>query len=239
MVAKMEPAQEEQEPGPAGGKTPSYVAYSTFKTLLEDLNVNGLPPQIDRSVLKRFSGGVQSQLIPALKYLGLISADSKPTLRLKVLVDAYGTDHYAVELRKVLEASYPFVHAINLKTATPTMFADAFKEGTGAKEDVLRKCRTFYLQAAKEAGIEMGPRLQNMKSVRAPSNGPKPTKRVARAPKHKEKQTPPPPGADPTSKSHQAILLEKFPPFDPAWPDDIKSKWFEGYERLLKMSDQK
>lgn len=235
----MENAQhEEQEQVSAGGKTPAYVAYSTFKTLLDDLNVNGLPPQIDRSVLKRFSGGVQSQLIPALKYLGLITTDSRPTRRLKALVDAYGTDLYAFELRDVLEASYPFVHAINLKTATATMFADAFKEGTGAKEDVLRKCRTFYLQAAKEAGIEMGPRLQNIKSVRAPSNGAKSAKRGARKSKD-DTLPPPPPLGGAMIKSHQTILLEKFPPFDPAWPDDIKSKWFEGYERLLKISDQK
>jgi hypothetical protein len=30
------------------------------------------------------------------------------------------------------------------------------------------------------------------------------------------------------------LLLAKFPQFDPAWPDELKAKWFDGYERLLK-----
>jgi len=33
-------------------------------------------------------------------------------------------------------------------------------------------------------------------------------------------------------------LLEKFPTFDPTWPDEIKAKWFEGYERLLGLGEK-
>ena len=31
-------------------------------------------------------------------------------------------------------------------------------------------------------------------------------------------------------------LLAKFPQFDPAWPDDVKSKWFDAFDRLMKGS---
>lgn len=29
-------------------------------------------------------------------------------------------------------------------------------------------------------------------------------------------------------------LLAKFPQFDPAWPDEVKLKWFDGFDRLMK-----
>lgn len=195
--------------GLAGGKTPAYVAYSTFKTLLDDLKTNSIPPQIDRSVLKRFSGGVQGQLIPALKYLNLITAESRPTTRLQRLVEAYGTDTYPSVLRSVLDDAYPYIRAIDLRTATPTMFADAFKDNSGAKEDVLRKCRSFYLAAAKEAGVEMGPRLLNATQTRAPSNGNKGARRAVRTPTPKgERHNMPPPPNPPAGETGTAKQLE-------------------------------
>jgi hypothetical protein len=33
-------------------------------------------------------------------------------------------------------------------------------------------------------------------------------------------------------------LLAKFPPFDPAWPDDIKTKWFEGFQQFMAHAKQ-
>lgn len=29
-------------------------------------------------------------------------------------------------------------------------------------------------------------------------------------------------------------LLTKFPQFDPAWSDDVKLKWFDAFDRLMK-----
>ena len=30
------------------------------------------------------------------------------------------------------------------------------------------------------------------------------------------------------------MLLAKFPSFDPAWNDDLKSKWFAAFDEMLK-----
>jgi hypothetical protein len=30
------------------------------------------------------------------------------------------------------------------------------------------------------------------------------------------------------------LLLDKFPGFDPAWPDEVKIKWFAAFDELLK-----
>ncbi|WP_056772143.1 hypothetical protein [Novosphingobium sp. Leaf2] len=84
--------------------------------------------------------------------------DNKPTESLNALVEALDTPDFATVLLNILRRTYPYVFALDLLTATPTMFADAFKV-TGAKEDVSRKCRTFFLHAAKAAGVPLGNRI--------------------------------------------------------------------------------
>jgi predicted transcriptional regulator len=35
------------------------------------------------------------------------------------------------------------------------------------------------------------------------------------------------------------LLLEKFPDFDPSWSEDVQTKWFEAFDRLMKMGEVK
>ena len=193
-----------------GGVIPPYIPFQTFLTLMKQLKTDGLPPQIDKSVLAKFSGGTQGQLKVALKTMGLMD-ESKPTADLAALVDAYETDAFAAQLKKLLERTYPYVFAIDLMTATPTMFADAFKV-TGAKEDVSRKCRSFFLHAAKAAGVPLGNRILTGSVPRAPSNGaPKKRKKAAAAKDPVAEQAgvmPPPPPVAITEKALESRLVE-------------------------------
>ncbi len=151
------------------GTIPPYIPFQTFLTFLKQLKTDGLPPQIDKSVLAKFSGGMQGQLKVALKSMDLMD-EGKPTDELATLVDAYETPSFEPCLRALLQRTYPYVFDIDLMTATPTMFADAFKV-TGAKEDVSRKCRSFFLHAAKRAGVPLGNRILTGTVPRASSNG--------------------------------------------------------------------
>lgn len=162
-------AEEETQQASGGGKypTPPYIAYKTLQTLLGDLKVHGLPPQMDRSVLTRFSGGVQGQLMIALRVLGLLDDKNVPTPKLAGLVAAYDTDGYSSALRTLVEETYPYVLSIDLTSATPSMFTKAFSEATGAGEESLRKCRAFFLAAARDAGISIGARIEKAKFPRA------------------------------------------------------------------------
>ena len=36
--------------------------------------------------------------------------------------------------------------------------------------------------------------------------------------------------------SWSQILLSKFPSFNPAWPDDVKIKWFDAFGTLMAMN---
>ncbi len=51
MTDTFEEAIGEADAGGGKGRTPPYIAYKTLLTLLQEFKVNGLPPQIDRSVL--------------------------------------------------------------------------------------------------------------------------------------------------------------------------------------------
>lgn len=219
-----------------GGSThsiPPYIPFQTFLTFLKQLKTDGLPPQIDKSVLAKFSGGTQGQLKVALKAMGLMD-ENQPTQDLDALVNAYETDAFNPMLKTLLERTYPYVFAIDLTTATPTMFADAFKV-TGAKEDVSRKCRTFFLHAAKAAGVPLGNRLLTGSVPRASNGGTRKRKKAVAAVKENE-------GVGnggqqnrlPSSGGIASELLKKFPDFDPAWPDEIKAKWFAGFDQFMK-----
>lgn len=181
---------------PAGMRIPPYISFQTFLTFLSELKTNGLPPQVDNSVLRRFSGGVQNQLKMAVKSLGLLDG-AKPTPQLAALVESYETPAFEPLLLSLLKGNYPYVFALDLMTATPTMFADAFKV-TGAKEDVSRKCRTFFLHAAKRAGVPLGQRILTGSVPRSPANGAQ--KRKTKAVRPKEEMSEPAKDLDPANK---------------------------------------
>lgn len=167
-------------------RTPPYIAYKTFLTLLSELKTNGVPPQIDRSVLRRFAGGLQGQIMLSLRSLDLIDQQNRPNSKLEGLVAAYETDAFKSRMTQIIKSVYPYVFEIDLMTATPTMFSDAFKDALDAKEEVLRKCRTFFLHAAKELEIPVGPRIEKAQFPRPKTNGSKKTKPAKPQPKDVE-----------------------------------------------------
>lgn len=109
----------------------------------------------------------------ALRALDFIDDNNCPTPIFNDIVVAFGTDQYGAEVRKMVERTYPYVLRLDLTTATPSMFAQSFSDATSAREDSLRKCRAFFLAAAKDAGIEIGTRIENAKYPRNRSSAPR------------------------------------------------------------------
>jgi Family of unknown function (DUF5343) len=139
--------------------TPPYTSYRTFKTFIEDLYEHGVPSRIDRSVLTRFSGVVGSQLMHALRFLGLIEDDGRPTSRLKELMKAHAAGHWPETFLKLLRQDYAPMFAIDLETATPSHFNEAFRKAFPAADAVVQKCVTFFLYAANDAGVKISGRV--------------------------------------------------------------------------------
>jgi len=140
-------------------RTPPYTSYRTFKTFIEDLHKHGVPSRIDRSVLPRFSGVVGTQLMHALRFLGLIDEDGRPTQRLKELMTAHATGRWPETLLKLLREEYGPIFAIDLEIATPSHFNGAFRKAFPAADAVVQKCVTFFLYAAKDAEVKISGRV--------------------------------------------------------------------------------
>ena len=216
--------------------TPPYLSFNTFMDFIEGLEKVGVPNKIDRNVqtLSSFSGAAQAQLLTTLKYFHLMSAhDGTPTEKLTKLVEASGEERKTV-LRAMLIASYPslFNDGFKLESASSKDLQLRF-EKAGAFGGTIRKSVAFFLAAAKYAGIELSPNIKKFKLSSIEQEG-----EAFRVIKNDEKgdgfyqetlkqnQTPGP--------SSEQVWLNKFPDFDPSWPDDVKKSWFESFRELRK-----
>lgn len=205
---------------------PPYLSYRTFSTFVDGLKV-GIPARIDRSVMKTLSGANQSWLMGALRYLKLISDDGVPTDRLRQLVGSEGADHQK-RLQEVAKAAYAFLfrEGFHLQTATPRQLDEAFAKA-GPTGDTVRRCVTFFVALAKDGGLPLSPHIEK-------------TNRASRAPRRRRAnggpagETQEQPTRTDIVKPLIELLLDKFPTFDPSWPDEVKTKWFAAFENLME-----
>jgi hypothetical protein len=150
-------------------KTPPYVSFKTVKTLIQELDEHGIPARLDRSVLTRFSGTVRTQLMTALRFLGLINDEGIPTDRLAMLVGHYGDGAWPPALRDVLVSAYRPLFQLDLINATPSQFVEKFKASYPGTDAVQDKSRSFFLAAATEAGIPISQRILKGRKPRGTS----------------------------------------------------------------------
>jgi hypothetical protein len=138
------------------------VAYAPFKTFLSAIETleQGVPQRIDSSIWPSYSGAIRSQLLGAFRFLGLVDESSKPTQRLKQLVEDKTNRKDA--LCKTLVDGYPELVSMNLTTATPRQFEEAMRS-YGVQGDTLVKATSFFLQAAKYSELPISALLLERK----------------------------------------------------------------------------
>jgi hypothetical protein len=216
---------------------PPYVSYRSFRNFIDSLK-QGIPARIDRSVMASMSGALQSQLTLALRYLNLTKPTGHPTDLLAKLVNSEGAER-AKTMCEMLTTSYPFLFdSFNLKSATPRMLEEQFSEA-GASGGTLDKCMLFFLAAAKEAGIELSPHLKTQqRGARAPRTRTRSAVRLVDANNTIDDDLREMAIEQNGNVSWAQMLLSKFPSFDPAWPDEVKTKWFDGFHRLMRMKEE-
>lgn len=224
---------------------PPYVSYSTFKTFVGALKEHVVPNRIDRSTLGRFSGGVQNQLMAALKFLALMDADGRPSAALRGLADKYNTDEWSIMLATVLAQPYEALFKLQLATASPQEFNTTFLKSFACEGETARKGIAFFLNAGKDAGINFSPYL--LKGIKPRSGTPrkKPKNSAPREAKGAYQETNSaadgikPKDEKSDTKTIEGMLLSKFPEFDPSWSKELQQHWFEAYQKLLSMRDSK
>jgi hypothetical protein len=130
---------------------PPYLPYKTLMSSLENL-AQGIPPVLDRSIWKNQPGTVQSQILSAYKFLGLMNEQNGPTDVLRFLVEH--RESPLPTMKKIIEDKYKALldkHALN--TMTTTMLANEFEIAFQVDGETKKKGIRFLLQAAKANGF--------------------------------------------------------------------------------------
>jgi len=217
-------------------RSPPYVSYRSFLTLLDDLKQQGLPGRIDRSYWgDKFSGSTGTQLMSALRFLNLVDAGGLPTTHLKELVATRGASR-AECLKKISQESFSFLmnSSFEPEKATYAQLEEVFNELYQVDRDVARKCIKFFTELAGDAGIPLSPFITKK------SKNSRPSQVVEKVPKksgirtNQSAKIPNSLELVPRPLAWKELLLSKFPSFDPTWPTDVQVKWFEAFDELLK-----
>jgi len=218
-------------------RLPPYISYRTFRNFLDGLQQN-MPARIDRSYWgDTLSGSTGTQLMAALRFLGLIDANGRPSTRLKPLASATGEQRAAL-LREIVTEAFSFVlqGSLDPQSATYSQLQEAFHDTFQLTNDVARKCIKFFVAIANDAGIQLSPFItKRFRTTHAQATSG--TKVVTKRTSARVKQNlivPPSMEEIPEQFSWSGMLLAKFPAFDPNWSDEVKLKWFAAFDELLK-----
>jgi len=215
---------------------PPYVSYRTFSNFIEELKIS-MPSRIDRSYWgERYSGSTGTQLMTALRFLDLIDSDNVPTIRLKQLVSSNGMQRIQV-LNQISNSAFDFIlnKSIDPQVATYAQLEEAFNENYGVTGDVARKCIKFFISLRSDAGSTISSFITKRSKAKHTTRTKKgilkgntgtnrnstKTIRVNQIPDH---------------VNWHEMVLAKFPTLDPTWSDEVKLKWFEAFDSLLKRS---
>jgi hypothetical protein len=178
---------------------PPYLSFSTFRSFIESLHKTVIPDHIHKSLMPKLSGGVQSHLMVALRFLGLITEpDNAVTPTLRDLVDAFGVDSkWPAALGKVVTAAYkPIIGTLDISKAAVGTLEDAFRKATQLDGLMLERVVRFYIKAVKESNIPLSPHIRNRKprvSVRRAGSRPARTSADPGNKLPKPGELPPPP----------------------------------------------
>jgi hypothetical protein len=167
------------------GFKPPYLSFQTFWSFVsKELPEKPLPPSIDRSMLDKKSGTDQANLLAALKGFGLVEGDThdvQESLQMLVEADEEQRKH---QLAALVRQYYPGPLSVSEQNGTEKNLFDCFENDFGMTGDTRRKAVTFFLHAARNAGIPLSPHFPATRSgpgVAAGSKAKRITKRKADA----------------------------------------------------------
>lgn len=138
---------------------PPYIPFKTLTGFIQKLKDTAVPPRVDSSLMRSYSGSVARQLVAAMKWLSLVDDNGYTKEMLTRLVASYGTDGWHDEFGVVISDAYSSVIGdLDLDKTTSAMLAEKFR-AFGAEGQVLQKCITFYLAAMRNVGWQISPHL--------------------------------------------------------------------------------
>jgi hypothetical protein len=227
-------------------RLPPYISYRTFFNFIESLRQR-VPSRIDRSFWEdRLSGSTGTQLMAALRFLDLIDENGRPTKRLEPLVSSRDEQRLKA-LHDIAANSFGFVlsGAFDPQNATYSELEDIFKEKFQLTGQLSRKCLKFFIELSNNGGITLSPFItkkfrsgqSSPSSKLVTKKSPGGTKLITKSMYGRKKynlSVQNGSGNNSSQDSLDKILLEKFPTFDPSWPDEVKIHWFSAFDELMR-----
>jgi len=216
-------------------RLPPYVSYRTFRNFVDGLQQR-MPARIDRSYwADMLSGSTGTQLMAALRFLNLIDDLGRPAGHLKPLVAAKGDQRPAL-LREVANESFDFVlqGSLDPQNATYSQLEEIFHDKFQLTGDLSRKCLKFFIELTNDAGIQLSPFITKRFRSGHAITGTRPVTKKGSARTVRHLPVPQDVTDTPALGAWDRILLTKFPTFDPGWSDELKLKWFAGFDELLR-----
>ncbi len=214
---------------------PPYVSYRTFRNFIDGLQL-GIPARIDRSYWgERYSGSSGTQLMTALRFLGLVDGNGTPATRLRQLVSAKGAQRYEI-LKQISHTAFDFLseRSLDPQVATYAQLEEAFYDTYQITADVARKCIKFFISLQSDAGVPLSPFIMKKSKTLSANSGKKKAAKKTGAGTTRNLAIPQTIGPVSTQITRYEMVLAKFPTFDPTWSDDVKMKWFEAFDTLVK-----
>lgn len=213
---------------------PPSIPFRSFKIAMVTLkDLETLPIELDRTVwTNKLLGTGRRETVAACRFLGLIDHASKPTPSLQKLVAAVDTAAWPAELRQTLEHAYEPLLACSISELTAGGMLRTFRTLYRTTSETTRKSCNFFVHAAREASLEIGPLLiTNSRSRwsdrgRAGSNKPSASRTNATRI-----------SLDALNADSLSALVGKLPAYEPAWPDDVKRLWFSALNNLIERLD--
>ena len=123
---------------------------------------------------------------------------------------------------------------IDLKTATYAQLEEILHNAYQLGGDVARKCIKFFIALANDAGIPLSPFVTKKSGTARASTGTRRATKKGTVRTNKKPSIPITTKEIPNGRFSDNMLLTKFPTFDPTWSDEVKLKWFEAFDQLLK-----
>lgn len=223
---------------------PPYVAYKTLRNFLERFK-QALPSRIDRGLMGSMSGAAQSQVITAMKYLGMISENGLPTPALRKYVTGEEEERRSA-LFGMLMAAYPFLFdtgagleagEFHISTATSQLLRETMEKNTTATGETLGRCIAFVKDAALDAGFKVSPYILQ-KKARTPGGRKRATgqRKEDRANEKSALHLPHAPATQPLPAQASLLLsglFQRLPKPGTAWAKEDRERWVQTLENVL------
>lgn len=222
-------------------KSGPYAPATAVVGIVERYRDRGLPAPITADVLAK--AGVSESLVPrtlqTLQTLDLIDETGAATPTFELIRKA-PEEEYQATLEQWLNGAYAEILAyVDPATADETALHNVFRHYNppGQRARMVTLFTGLYraagIGAEKVAGGAPKKKAAAVKKPRAD----KPATPAGNAAQNNADGAGAGAGSGADKKppsDFRAALLDKFPPFDPSWNDDLKAKWFDGFATFTK-----